>query len=91
MSGTTKDYANTFYEVGTRFDLGGGRTGPDMSFEDGLELQRRLICPGHELGNAAVTDWACKFQARFNLPNTHGLAPGKPSGGTLNLWRLWQK
>jgi hypothetical protein len=93
MSGTTtkKSFAQIFIDVGTRFDLGGGRTGPDMAFEDGLELQRQMFGSGHEAAANALKAYVAKFQQRNSLPNSHSSSPGNPDGGTVNIWKLWKK
>ena len=93
MSGTTtkKTPAEIFVDVGTRFDLGGGRTGPDMAFEDGLELQRQMFGRGNEAATQALKDFVTRFQQRNGLPNSHSSSPGNPDGGTVNIWKLWKK
>lgn len=78
-------------DVGTRFDLGGGRTGPDMAVEDAWELQRQMVSPGHAAANRAVKAWVQKFQERHGLPNSHSSPPGEPDKGTCNIWKLWNK
>jgi hypothetical protein len=77
-------------DVGTRFDLGGGRTGP-MAVEDAWELQSQMVSPGHAAANRAVKACVLKFQQRHGLPNSHSLPPGEPDKGTCNIWKLRKK
>lgn len=90
-STTKKSPQDIVYEVGSRFDFGGGKTGPDMGFEDGLELQRQMVSPGDAVARQAIKEWAWKFQKSHDLPNTNTSQPGNPDKGTLNLWKLWRK
>ena len=60
--------APTYADFGTRFDLGGGRTGPDMAVGDAWELQRQMVSPGQAAANRAVKAWLQKFQERHGLP-----------------------
>jgi hypothetical protein len=85
MSGSS----DKFYETGTRFDFGGGRTGPDMMVSDLEDLTSRHFNEGSQMIKKWLMD---KIQSRNNLPNVmhpSGTNPDRQVQNTISIWKLF--